>query len=146
MIVDLAAGLVVALLAGATVAGRDLWPFSHYPMFAGPLDGDALRFFRLRLHLPHGRCAVLSGSLDALVDPFHRRCEHLWGAGPPPAEAATAVAVRTWREACRMDGTLAAAESLEIVMHLAEVLEGARIVVTEETVHVVATDGRLVDE
>lgn len=136
---------VGVLLVWATVARRDLWPFSHYPMFAEKLDAGSVRFFRLQVRLSDGRVVGASGVADALVDPFHRECERLWAsAGQPSAELLDELMFRGWREACRLEPALAGAEKVAIVMRVARTLPGDKVVVGEKIVHESAPVGRAV--
>lgn len=134
---------VGVLLVWATVARRDLWPFSHYPMFAGTLEAASVRFFCLQMSLPDGRVVGASGVADALVDPFHRECEQLWSEGGKPAgEVLDGVMFRAWREACALEPALAGAQKVAIVMRVARTISGGKVVVGEQVVHEAATTGR----
>jgi len=132
-----------ALIAGAgllwwtTLAERDLWPFSHYPMFGSALEATAVRFFRLKIHLADGSAVKLKGAADPLVDSLHRKFEPLWRNGPVVPAAADEVVLRCWREACRLDRRLAPAQRIEVVMRCAQLIRGGEIAVMEKTVHVV---------
>ena len=44
----------VGWLAWATWRGRDAWPFSHYPMFAGRHEGRRVEVFRVALETADG--------------------------------------------------------------------------------------------
>lgn len=47
-------GTLVAVLIWVTINGKDIWPFSHYPMFAEPANLDNLLVVRLALETREG--------------------------------------------------------------------------------------------
>ncbi len=139
------AGAVLVMLVTATILGRDMWPFSHYPMFAGRTDANAVRFFRLSFRLPSGETVPLSGPTAFLADDVHREIERRWSTAITTPQAFDAVepALRFWREACRFDGALTAATQIELRMHVAQILADGEIIVVEKTVQTVATSSAI---
>lgn len=129
-----AQGAAVALALLAAARRRDGWPFSHYPMFAGRAEARAVRFFSVRFRLRDGREIGLEGLADALVDPFHRRCERFWPeAGAPDLPAARAALLALWPEARALAPALREARSVAIVQRVARVAPGGGIA-HEETI------------
>ncbi|HVU36015.1 MAG TPA: hypothetical protein VHE61_21420 [Opitutaceae bacterium] len=128
---------VLALLVWATITQRDRWPFSHYPMFGVATDADSVRFFILRVHFDDGTAGFLGGVADALIDPFHREFERLWRAGVISPIKSEEVALRYWREACRLDGRLIGARRIEVVMRIGRLIRADGVVVGEKSIQVV---------
>lgn len=132
---------LAALLVWCTLAEQDRWPFSCYPMFGVATEADAVRFFRLRVYLVGGTACGLHGLANALVDPLHREFEALWAAGPIGPAVAESTLLRWWRQACRLDESLATATKIELVLHLARLLPDGEIAVMEKSVHAVPVNG-----
>jgi hypothetical protein len=132
-VVPVAIGL---LLLAATVLRRDLWPFSHYPMFAGYHAPVAVRFFRLQFTLPEGRVVAL-GQLEAeLGDAFDREFARAWPdatGGRVPEE----IVRRFWRDVVRRRPALRAATGASVVLRLAHLGDPRGVELVETSVRVV---------
>jgi hypothetical protein len=128
---------VGALLIAATVLARDLWPFSHYPMFAEPLEATRLGFFAPRFRLRDGRTLGLTGLARVLEDDFHRACEGCWPNMKSGKAALDAVGLRFWREALQLEPSLAQATTLEVVLRVAQLGPQRGIAVAEKSIHTV---------
>lgn len=131
---------IVGLLVWTTLARRDLWPFSHYPMFAGYRDGTSARFFQLRFHLPGDRVALLPEQAAAVAKDFTRAFQERW---PDPTKEDTVsreeIVRAFWEKACRHEPALAAAVRIEVVLRAALILRTGTIAVAEKTVLAVET-------
>lgn len=123
---------IIALLIVTTVLGRDLWPFSHYPMFAGQPGGDTVRYFRLRFEMPDGKLQPLHGHGQTLADAFHTEVERLSGERLRPEEKLDAIALKYWQQAIRLDPRLKAARGIEITLCLARWVRGDEVVFGEQ--------------
>lgn len=134
-----AVGLVLGGLALATVWGRDFWPFSHYPMFAGQTVGNAVRFFDLLFCYPSGVQVRLAGPAAAMADEVHREFERRWSASAGPGFDATDAVLKFWREACRFDRALVEVARIELRMRVAQIVDGGEVVVAEKSLQVVTT-------
>lgn len=125
-------GAVVALLAWSTIAGRDLWPFSHYPMFAAYENTAGVRIFRLRLRFADGRAAWLADHAADLVEEFSEYFEKLRPVARPPDVATIAWLGQFWRRACRRDPRLAGVVRLEVMAHAALLAKSGAITIAEK--------------
>jgi len=136
--------LIAVLLLWSTIAGRDLWPFSHYPMFGGATEANAVRFFCLYFHLADGTLVRLTGATDVLVDSLHREFERMWEAGSFSPGLAEEIVLGYWRQACRLDRTLASAERIEVRLRIAQPIPRSKIAVMEKSMLSVKIAGRTV--
>ncbi|MEY2879799.1 MAG: hypothetical protein RLZZ15_2179 [Verrucomicrobiota bacterium] len=126
--------VVVALLAWSTLAGRDLWPFSHYPMFAANDNATGVRGFRLRFHFADGRTTQLGDHAGDLAEAFAEKLERRAPVATPPTEAELAWVRDFWIQACRQHPPLAAAVRLEVIMGAALIPQAGEITVVERVV------------
>jgi hypothetical protein len=132
-VVPVAIGL---LLLAATVLRRDLWPFSHYPMFAGYHAPAAVRFFRLQFTLPEGRVVALVHLEPELGDAFDREFARAW----PDAtggRVSEEIVRRFWSDVVRRRPALRAATGASVMLRLTHLggLRGVEMV--ETSIHVV---------
>lgn len=122
--------VVVLLLIAATVLRRDLWPFSHYPMFAGYESPATMRFFRLQFTLRDGRNVALVALVPNLGDAFDREFAREWPDGTK-GTAAPEIVRRFWNEAARFRPELRAATGAEVILRLAQIGRDGGVTITE---------------
>ncbi len=128
--------IVIGLLIWSTVAGRDLWPFSHYPMFGGYREPASERFFRLQFHFPDGRVVSLPDHAANVGEAFNRDFHALWPQATDSAKTAwNEVSRRGWEEACGLAPALASARKVEVILRLAQVGRAGGIAVSERMIH-----------
>jgi hypothetical protein len=133
---------VVSLLVWTTLAQRDFWPFSHYPMFAAYRDAASARFFQLRFHLPDGRVVLLPEQAAMVASAFTQAFQERWPSPAAEDPRSRAEMVRAfWQKACRHEPALAAAVRIEIVLRAALIPRTGPVAVAEKTVLVVETAG-----
>lgn len=122
------------LLVAATVLRRDLWPFSHYPMFAGYEAPRSMRFFRLQFTLPNGNTATLVKLEPQLGDAFDREFRRAWpdaaGEGVPRE-----IVRRFWRDAVRRHPALRDATHAQVMLRLAQLGAQDGVEIAETPVH-----------
>ncbi len=90
MIALVSCAVVVVALVVITASGRDLWPFSGYPMFAAYRTPKVARFFQLRLQLRDGSETGLVTNSPASVDEFNSAFGAAWAKTPTLAEGSEA--------------------------------------------------------
>lgn len=127
---------ITLLLIATTMLRRDLWPFSHYPMFAGYGAPATMRFFRLQFTLPGGGIAPLVVLEPECGDAFDREFSRVW----PDAADKTAtreIVLRFWREAARHRPVLRGATHASVMLRLAQIGPRAGVRMIETSVQVV---------
>lgn len=113
--------LVVLTLIGVTIAGRDVWPFSSYPMFSAYRIGQTYqRFFTLRFHFPDGRAVDLPPCLADLATAFHDEFASSWQ-GTTRTQTTDAVIARLWQRAAEREPTLGNACRLEVSLTIVQI-------------------------
>jgi len=123
------------LLIAATMLRRDLWPFSHYPMFAGYKAPRTMRYFRLEFILPDGSSVALVAVDANLDDEFDRE---LSGAWPIPQNESTVrvFILRCWHDAARLRPALRNATQAQVKLRLAHLGTVHGVNIAETVVHV----------
>ena len=128
--------MIGLLLIAATVLRRDLWPFSHYPMFAGYEAPRTMRFFQLQFTLADGSTTVLVMLEPELGDAFDREFSHAWpdtaGEGAPRE-----VVLRFWRAVARRRPALRDVTHAHVVLRLAQLGASGGVEIAESPVLVV---------
>lgn len=132
---------VVGLLVWTTVAGRDLWPFSHYPMFSEYQEGRGERVFQLRCHFSNGCGAVIPANAGSLAEEFSRAFQRYWSGATPDGSAQRQLALDFWRKTCRYEPLFVSAVRIEVVLRAAMIAKTGKITVAEKIVCSVETAG-----
>jgi hypothetical protein len=124
------------LLVAATLLRRDLWPFSHYPMFAGYEAPRTLRFFRLQFTRPNGNTTALVTLEPDLGDAFDREFSRAW---PDATEGAASreIVLRFWANAVRRRPALRDATQAQVMLRMAQLGTVSGVEIAETPVHVV---------
>jgi hypothetical protein len=129
--VHLAVGV---LLVWSTVAGRDLWPFSHYPMFARYENVAGVRVLRLRLHFADGRTADLADYAPNLAEETAGFFEPTDAGKLQPDTALRSWLGPFWTRACRQDPRLTAVVRVDAVVRAALIARAGALTVVEKDV------------
>lgn len=132
---------IIALLLGATLARRDLWPFSHYPMFAGYERAATVRFFDLRFELPDGRREGLPAQAGQWADEFDRAFAQAWPDASTGQAPAMETVRRAWRKAAAFSPALRSARRAEVTLRFAQIGAERGVAVNEKIVLTVELGG-----
>lgn len=132
---------IIALLLGATLARRDLWPFSHYPMFAGYERAVTARYFELKFELPEGNTVGLPKQVGQWADEFDRAFAAAWPDASAGQAAATQAVQRAWRQAAAFAPALRSARRAVVTLRFAQIGAERGMAVTEKIVHTVDLGG-----
>lgn len=134
---------IVALLLGATLARRDLWPFSHYPMFASYERAATARFFELKFELPDGSLVGLPARAGQWIDDFDRAFAQAWP-DATTGQAATTETVRSaWRQAAVFSPALRSAQRARVTLRFAQLGAERGVAVTDKVVLTVQLGGEV---
>ncbi len=113
--------LVGAMLIGVTVTGRDVWPFSGYPMFSSYRAGPpSQRFFEVYFHFADGRVVPTPDGFDAPLASFQRDFEGVWAGEGARGAATNSVVNALWTRVAELEPALADARLAEVRVTLVQ--------------------------